>query len=361
MVRASTERARSLDDLLAGLKDRVEWAKKNREREFAEHGYSPEKIAKLAVEAGPIGEGRSSQRCQPYRGRASNAIIQKAQLSLFDGERQGKFSKLPILPSSEFPTMLTRLPIFVPGRRSTQRRLIDKDNAMPFETPWGLGRKHGPPLTVHDEDTLLVLGMLRQDRLSGKGSKLPISVADMMGQGDEVQVHVLFTTLSEIEARFGNAKNGQMFKHRLDSIKRLASTRIEFEMLSDKAVSRGTIVSLMDVAWDQWEKEALLYIQFSPVMAYWYENAYSYLDWNVRMSLPDTGKAIHRFLSSQPKKYAIYAEKLRKTIGYPRGAKYFARDMRESLRRMKDLDWLAGYRIEGTGRARPHKLIVSRH
>lgn len=351
---------RSIDQVLADITARVEANKRTKEAELVEQGYTPEKIRALQSELETDSASKPPKRRQPYRGKSRHRIIEQAQLSLFDGERQGRFAKLPLNPSSEFPSMLARLPIFVPGRRSTQRQLIDKENAMPFETPWGKGRKHGPPLTVHDEDTLMVLGMLRQDRLSGAGSKFPLPISDVLGQGTKANVHVLFTTLSEVEQRFGNAKNGQMFKARLQSIKRLASTRIEFEAISDKTIATGTVVSLLDVAWERWEQEAVLYIQFSPVMAHWYENAYSYLDWNVRMSLSDTGKAVHRFLSSQPRDYEIYADKLRRTIGYPRDPKYFSRDMRESLKRMKELGWLKDYRIEGTGRAKPHKLIVSR-
>lgn len=351
---------RSIEQVLASITARLEAGKKAKQDELTGQGYPPEKVRALQAELATDADNSPSKRRQPYRGKSANRIIEQAQLSLFDGEQRGQYTKFPLNPSSEFPSMLARLPIFVPGRRSTQRHLIDKENAMPFETPWGKGRKHGPPLTVHDEDTLMVLGMLRQDRLSGAGAKFPISVSDILGQGGNTNVHVLFTTLSEVEQRFGNAKNGQMFKARLQSIKRLASTRIEFEAISDKAIGTGTVVSLLDVAWERWEQEAVLYIQFSPVMAHWYENAYSYLDWNVRMSLSDTGKAIHRFLSSQPRDYEIYADKLRRTIGYPRDSKYFARDMRESLKRMQDLGWLTDFRVEGTGRAKPHKLIVSR-
>ncbi len=349
--------AQSLERTLERITNRISKKQADKAQNLSDQGYSEEDLRILQAEA-----KKPSTAVSPNtnRGRAGQRIIERAQMSLFESERRGLFLKAPLHPSSEFPTMLARLPIFVPGRRTSQRRMIDKDNAIPFETSWGRGRKHGPPLTVQDEDTLLVLGRLRQDRLRGQGARMPIQVLDVMGQGNDLHVHVLYTTLSEIEAFIGHKKSGQSFKARLDSIKRLAATRLEVDVISDKAVERGSVISLLDVAWEKWESDNVLYIQFSPVMAHWFEKAFTYLDLGIRMSLTDTGKAIHRFLSSQPKSYAIHVEKLRATIGYPRQAKYFMRDLRASLHKLEDLGWLLEHRIEGTGRRVPFKLIVKR-
>ncbi len=349
--------ARSLEQTLERITDRINKKQADKAKALAEQGYREEDLRVLEAEATNT---PSAVTANTNRGRAGQRIIERAQMSLIESEQRGQFLKVPLNPSSEFPTMLARLPIFVPGRRTSQRRMIDKDNAIPFETSWGRGRKHGPPLTVQDEDTLLVLGRLRQDRLRGQGARMPIQVLDVLGQGNDLHVHVLYTTLSEVEAFIGHKKSGQSFKARLDSIKRLAATRLEVDVMSDKAVQRGSVISLLDVAWEKWEADNVLYIQFSPVMAHWFEKAFTYLDLGIRMSLTDTGKAIHRFLSSQPKSYAIYAEKLRATIGYPRQAKYFLRDLRESLTKLESLGWLLEYRIEGTGRRVPFKLIIKR-
>lgn len=353
---------RRLSDTITGLAEQVDEQREVRKRSLAKSGYTVEHLAELEQEEDDIRRERKHQsRLQPLRGHRHQSIIESAQMSLFDGARRGHYEKLTLQPSNEFPSMLARLPIFVPGRRTNQRSLIDpNDNSMPFQTPWGAGKKHGPPLTVADEDTLMALGMLRQNRLEGRGSRFPISVSDVLGKGSDSSVHVLFTTISEIEAQFGNKKSGHAYKLRLESIKRLAGTRIEFETLSDKAIVKGTMISILDVAWQRWEQEAVLYIQFSPVMAHWYENSYSYVDWNVRMTLPPTGKAIHRFLSSQPKSYQIFTEKLRATVGYPRAPKYFLRELREALGLLENVDWLKSYTIEGNGRAKPHKLTIKR-
>ena len=206
----------------------------------------------------------------------------------------------------------------------------------------------------------MALAMLRQKRLIGPGSKLPISVSDIFQSGEGVNVDILFTTLSEIEDLCGNTRSGHNLKARLAAIKRLAATRLEFERIADDKVPKGTTISILDVAWEKWEREAVLYIQFSPVMARWLEKAHSYINWKVRMQLTAPGKAIHRFLSSQPKGYQIGVEKLRTTIGYPRDLKYFLRDLRETLRRLEELGWVRKSWLEGNGRSKPYKLAIQR-
>ena len=78
------------------------------------------------------------------------------------------------------------------------------------------------------------------------------------------------------------------------------------------------------------------------------------------MQLTAPGKAIHRFLSSQPKQYQIGVEKLRTTTGYPRDLKYFMRDLRKTLTQLEDLGWLIESCLEGNGRSKPYKLIIKR-
>lgn len=347
---------------LQRIQERLKTEKRERTETLSADGYTPDVIAEITAEAAAV-SGRvlsSKRRRQPYRGSSANRIIEKAQLSLFESEQRGQFTQFPLTPSSEFPSLLARIPIFVPGLHRTQHKLLDKDNALSFETSWGVGRKHGPPLTVYEEDTLIALAMLRQRRLIGKGAKLPIMVSDIFQNGEGVNVDVLFTTLSEIEDLCGNTRSGHNLKARLAAIKRLAATRLEFERLSDGEIPKGTTISILDVAWEKWEREAVLYIQFSPVMARWLEKAHSYINWDVRMQLTAPGKAIHRFLSSQPKEYQIGVEKLRTTIGYHRETKYFLRDLRKTLGQLEDLGWLVKSWLEGNGRSKPYKLVTRR-
>lgn len=300
---------------------------------------------------------------QGRRVRSRISLIEQAQLTLFKLEEAGRFTKFTLSACSEYPTFLTRLPIFVPGRRSNQRRLLDEDNALYFCTPWGEGKKHGPPLTVYDEDTLIAMGHLRQNLLVGRPRNMPVPVSELYkSQGeDTVHVHVVQCMLSDIQNVCGTSQGGKNNRLRLESIKRLGATVIEFSTRKPgKFVSRGSEIKLIDVAWQQYEDNAILYVQFSPVMALWFEKEYTYIDWNLRRKLSDTGKAVHRFLSSQPKEYEIFAKKLMTTIGYMREYKKFMADLRQAMDQLTTEHWVSEWKIVGDGRRSPQKLILRR-
>lgn len=298
------------------------------------------------------------------RGRTSESVVERAQLQLFNLERRGQFVAVPITPNNEFPTLLTRLPIFVPGRARRQREQLDRDNALPFETSWGMGRKFGPPLTVYDEDTLIALGRLRQNMLIGDPGKMPYPISKIYRQDneDDVHVHVVYCMLSDIQDMCGTSKGGRNNKLRLESIKRLAGTKIEFNKETrDKVNSSGTTIDLIHVKWDVYEDNAILYIQFSPIMATWLESAYTYIDWNVRKQLrTDVGKAVHRFLSGQPRRYTIFTKKLQATIGHTGPYKHFMADLRDAMEQLQGAGWVKDVEITGNGRKKPHKLEIQR-
>ena len=298
------------------------------------------------------------------RGRTSESVVEQAQLDLFQLERSGQFTTVSISPQNEFPTLLTRIPVFVPGRARKQRDRLDNDNALPFKTSWGTGRKFGPPLTVYDEDTLMALGRLRQNMLIGAPGKMPYPVSKLYASADEpdVHVHVVLCMLSDIQAMCGTSVGGRNNKLRLESVRRLAATKIEFNKETrDKVRFSGTTIDLVHVKWDVYEDNAILYIQFSPLMAHWLERAYTYIDWNLRRTLrTDVGKAVHRFLSSQPKTYQIFTRKLQGTIGHTGPYKHFMADLREALGQLRDAGWIHQFEIAGNGRKKPHKLLLRR-
>jgi len=300
---------------------------------------------------------------QKNRGRAGTTLIEEAQLDLFEQELKGRFVKKGVKAESEYPTFLTRLPLFRPAKRSNQRDCLDQENAMPFVTPWGVGKKHGPPLTVYDEDTLIALGRLRQSCLIGNPHRLPLPVSDhyRTENKSDVNVHVAQFMLSDVQRMCGTELSGQTNRMRLDSIKRLAATVIEFDnKTADKYIATGTSVKLVDVAWQYYEDNGLLYVQFTPVMARWFEDEYTYIDWKVRQKLSDTGKAVHRFLSGQPKTYQIFTKKLMITIGYVRTHARFIGDLRKAMGQLEEAGWIHSWEIVGTGRSTPRKLMYSR-
>lgn len=290
--------------------------------------------------------------------------LEQFQRNLVDRELDGRFEAYPIRPGSEFPTFLTRIPIFLPTKRGRNKQPLDADNALTFATSWGRGRKHGPPLTVYDEDTLIAIARLRKTRLQGQPHHMPIplsAVQPSQNVNNDVAVHVLSCTLSNVQAMCDDSTGGVNMQLRLASLKRLGATVIELDrQTKDKIGYRGTQFKFLDIAWDVYEKDAVLLIQFSPVMAAWFEHEYTVVDWKVRRELSDTGKALHRFLCSQPKHYAILAAKLMQIIGYQRCYKYFMNDLRAALKKMAELGWLQHWEITGTGRKEPHKLTLSR-
>jgi len=309
-----------------------------------------------------IADNSVKENVQKSRGRAGKSLVQAAQLELFERQHKGYFSKSDVHPESEFPTFLTRLPIFRPSRRNNQRELLDNENAMPFVTPWGVGKKHGPPLTTYDEDTLIALGRLRQNRLIGQPHRLPVPLSNIHQQGHrDVNVHVAQFMLSDVQKICGTKLSGQSNRMRLDSIKRLASTVIEFDTkTASKFMGTGTSVKLVDVIWQHYEDNGLLYVQFTPVMASWFENEYTYIDLSIRQQLTDTGKAVHRFLSGQRRDYQIFTKKLMTTIGYVRHHQVFVGDLRKAMQQLEDTGWIESWDIIGSGRSTPRKLICTR-
>ncbi len=304
-----------------------------------------------------------SQQTKTNRGRPSNSVIEQAQLNLFRIEEGGGFVSHPIKPDSSFPTFLTRIPIFVPGLRHTQSKLLDQDNALPFNTSWAKGRKHGPPLTIYDEDTLIAIGRLRQKRLIGEPSRMPVPVAQFYKQRDkhDVSVHVLYCMLTDIQRECDVKPGGKNNELRIASIKRLAATTIELEQdIAENFVNNGTNIKLIDVVWQEYTDNAVLFIQFTPIMARWFDKEYTFINLELRRKLSDPGKAIHRYLSSHKKNHIIGTKKLMSIIGYPRPYNKFLVDLRTTLKQLSEEKWLVHYSLDGNGRTKPYVLTTIR-
>ena len=297
------------------------------------------------------------------RGRTSESIREQIQEELYELERHRNFSVHPMLSKNEYPTLFTRFPIFVPGRASKQRAYLDRDNALRFETPWGEGRKYGPPLSIYDEDTLIALFSLRNTEVIGPPSDLPYPLPKGLitpGQ-DNVSVHLVYCMVSDIQGACGTSQGGRNNKIRLDSVRRLANTKIEFIETRDKSNISGTSIDLLHVAWGYFEDNAVLVIQFPPVVANLLKDAYTYVDLSLRKKLKtDVAKCLHRFLAGQPHKYSIFTKKLAHTIGYHGEYKKFMRDLRQGLKELERENWLSEWLIEGNGRGDPHKVTIVR-
>lgn len=307
-----------------------------------------------------------------YRQRfLTNTTVRKrlaeVEESFARAESQGLFVSYPITPTNEFPTLLTRLPIFRPTRRGHQQRLVNKEFALEFTTPFGDGKRHGPPLTVRDEDTLIALTRLRSKRVYGLPQSLPIPIADIYATKNArgtVGAHYVVCSIDQVNRELRLTDGGPNYKRTFQSVKRLGATTLELNLKRHErylgAVKTGRMLSLIHVQWQTFEENGLLVVLFPPVIANWLENEYTYIDWSVRLKLNDLGKCLHRFLSSQPKKYRGQLNKIATTIGYDGPTKNVKQRIRSSLKQLEELGWLKSYRFSGNGRSQPLTLHISR-
>jgi len=300
---------------------------------------------------------------------AANTTVQKrlaaVERDLERLEGQGFFVTYPIRPENEFPTLLTRLPIFRPTRRRHQHRLQDIDNALAFKTPFGDGKRHGPPLTVRDEDTLIALMRLRSRRMYGRPERLPVQITDIYAtKAGQVGVHCALCSIDDIVRQLGLTDGGENYKRTFESVKRLGATTLELNLKTHDRylglVHTGRMLPLIHVQWQVYERDGLLVVLFPPVIAQWLDKEYTYIDWKTRLQLDDLGKCLHRFLSGQPKRYKNDVLKVADTIGYDGPKKNIKQRFGKSLRLLKELGWLQEYAFTGNGRSVPLVLHIQR-
>ncbi len=301
------------------------------------------------------------------RGKTSRKLLEKAKMELFNQETHKKFIQSPRIPDNEFPTIFSRLPIFVPGTRKKQRQILakDEDMSLRIETPWGICTRMGPPLTIYDEDTLFGLSDLRISSVTGDPRDLPAPLSDMAAYKtyDQLYVDVVVATLTQLLEACGNKDHGDTFEDRFKSLKRLIGTTLIFEKLSTKnnILQPGKNIDIINANWTRWEEDGIFLIQFSPAMTYWMKYEFVYIDRKVRAQLTsDTGKAIHRFFSSCDKTYKISTRKLMQCIGYNRAYKYYMQDLKHTLEELSKMGWLRDKDITGTGRKIPHMVYIEK-
>lgn len=285
--------------------------------------------------------------------------VEQEQLSLFDSA--------PIRAGNEFPSVLSRLPVFPPCTRKRQRAMLDNDNALPFDTPFGRGRRHGPPVTIEDEDVLIALLRLRQQRITGDPTRFPIPLRPAC-PGDQETAHITRCTVSRLIDEMGLSRGGKNYRDIVASIKRLAAVSLELEFhrpyLNDKYLGErvGTNLKLIDVIWrEHHDEDCTLEVQFFPVVARWLEQHATYIDWSVRRQLTSPiARALHRFLSSQGRYFKREIGRVAEVIGYDMPTKVVRRRFAEALEDMKSIGWVSEYQITGTGRNSPITMEIWR-
>jgi len=325
-----------------------------RERLAAERGAlvdtaasAPETVAEL-----------THLRQQPREARLRTAARDLNGL----GEESG-FTSYVMTAGKEFPSLLTRLPIFRPSQRRTQQSIQDTDNAVAFDTPFGRGRRLGPPLTVRDEDTLIALMRLRDRAIIGPQRKLPAEIRDIYQPGSgTAEIHRVVCTIDQVVEELELTDSGTNFRNTLASIKRLGAARIELERRDSHDDSMiGGMFDLVKVQWRTYEAHGLVDVVFPPLMASWLRHSYTYIDWGTRLKLSPLAKAIHRYLSGQRREYEIDLKKLGAIIGYDGRTEHMRTKFSKALDELVRQRWLESYRIHGTGRSlAPWKLSVVR-
>lgn len=318
-----------------------------------------------AVETSPVEDTEQSRPTVARFAQATHTRMAAIERDLQRMESNGFFVSFPLRPGNEFPTLLTRLPIFRPTRRRHQQQLQNIDNAIEFSTPFGTGKRHGPPLTVRDEDTLIALTRLRSRRLVGTPTDLPVSVANIyQTETGRVGVHYVVCSIEQLNTEMGLTSGGTNFNATFESVKRLGATQLELNLNKHdrylNLVTTGRMIPIIQVQWQVHQSDGLLVVIFPPVIAQWLEKEYTYIDWTVRRQLGDLGKALHRFLSAQPKRYDNTVAKICETIGYDGPTKNAKQRLGGALEELIRVGWLTGYTFEGTGRKTPLRLKITR-
>jgi hypothetical protein len=302
------------------------------------------------------------------RGLTSSKIVSHASRHLLQQEQLGLFTSIPIQAGNEFPTLIARLPIFPPVSEDTQRELLDRDQALPFDTAFGKGRRFGPLLTVQDEDVLQATSRLRSHRLSGKGGQLPIKIQQMFARGSNelYEVHSAAFTPRQLCEELDLVKGGSSYKRVLESLRRINGTVIELEVAKKERyfgslATRGGGFKLIDIAWDLYQEEGMIYCQFNPLVVMWLEKEFTYVNWNIRKQLTSpTARALHRYLSSQPANYSDKVLKIAGAVGIWVPNKKLTSVFLHAMDQLVKVGWLASYELTGTGRNTPKMLHVRR-
>ncbi|MDB4222918.1 hypothetical protein N9850_04035 [Granulosicoccus sp.] len=318
-----------------------------------------------AAESTPIEATTPTPGITPRFGQSTHTRMAAIERDMQRMEHDGFFVSFPIRPENEFPTLLTRLPIFRPTRRRHQQRLQNVDNAIEFSTPFGTGKRHGPPLTVRDEDTLIALMRLRSRRLIGNPTDLPVSVSNIyQTETGRVGVHYVACSVDQLNTEMGLTNGGSNFNATFESVKRLGATQLELNLNKHdrylNLVTTGRMIPIIQVQWQVHQNDGLLVVLFPPVIAQWLDKEYTYIDWSVRRQLGDLGKALHRFLSAQPKRYENTVAKICETIGYDGPSKNAKQRLGGALEELIKVGWLTSYEFEGTGRKTPLLLKINR-
>jgi len=301
-------------------------------------------------------------------GQANQVLVAAAALTLERLVQHRGLEQTPLRPTSEYPTPLTRLPLFPPVTRATAIELF-KRGWTRVASPWDGGGvfRSGPALNVYDEDTLLGLMGLRAWRLEGPADRLPVAVgdADTDGAAAVVKVDTLQFRISQLESAIrGETPKGGWSGHaaarRRQSLDDLAGLQLRFDQPHGGRDYSRKIVSLFRTLGFSKDSDACYYVQFDPLVSQWLEHYCTYIDLALRRKLSDLGRALHRFLASQRSNpvYCIAITAIYEAIGASGRVGKLNQQARLQLAIMQRDGFLTAFAITGTGRSQPFALQV---
>jgi len=302
----------------------------------------------------------------PTKGVGNN-LIDQARLQILQAEQLGLFTSYLVTNRNAIPSLLARLPIFLPIKAKKQLELLDADLAFSFETPFGRGRRFGPPVTIFDEDVLYTLLKLSERRLIGQGKNLPIPLGhdEWLGNdNNDLTVQVAVTLLTGILDEMGLARSGVNYNRCLASVKRLNHVSFELEIKKTNLYLgetwSGEKIRLIDVKWQSGVEEGLIYAQITPVIVKWMQEQFTYFDWDVRRKLTtENDKAVHRFLSTQGDHYKKEITYIADVVGLDVDKNRLKKTFVSLMDKLEKYGWCT-YLIHGTGRSKPHILEIFR-
>ncbi|WP_157639630.1 hypothetical protein [Lamprocystis purpurea] len=325
-----------------------------------------------AVAASVKGARTEERKKRVGTGRSSKVLVAAANHNLETLVHQRGLEQVELFPSSEYPTPLTRLPLFPPVTRETAIEMF-KRGWTPLASRWdGEGvLRSGPALNIYDEDTLLGLMVLRSRRLKGLPDHLPVPLRchdsnDRTRPAEVVEVDTLYFRMSQLETAIRGETpkggwSGPELARRRQSLDDLSGLRLRFELpRGGHEYSRKTI-SLFDTPGFSKEKDACYYVQFHPLVSQWLESYRTYIDLALRRKFSDLGRAIHRFLASQRSNqiYVIELTAMYDAIGAQERVGKLNHHARVQLGIMQENGFLESFSITGTGRSHPFVLAVT--
>lgn len=290
-----------------------------------------------------------------------------------------EYLPLDISKSVAVPKPFTRLGLFtVPSGGSIKKIDYSKEImrkwtlAYDISTQFHKATVWGPPLDTYDEEVwCAAMELTWHKRITAQRQRLPakrprLSIVDQGVAPIETNLSEIATvvvgevTAYQINNFLGKSSSTEALERTRFAILKLALTSVMFE---DEKLGHYGVFHLLSFIGSKDASGALL-IQWDPVIVSMRDNPQMrvYIDLNVRRELTDTGKMIHRFLSSQlsnkKPNYEIGLDRLQIAIRLNKEPKYFKRDLEKNMKRCVNIGWIKKADVTGSGRKTSFKLTV---